>query len=260
MVLTLVPRSARALAEHLNHYFRVFKGVDADSVYVRMPIGGTFEVRHSITQAPVLQVTDAGIGGVLTAGAVPAGLITSAMIADGTIVGADIAPATITSDKLAGGIPVPAGSITTNEIANGTILTADLADLQVTTIKLALEAATHFISVPLSGSSIVASTPGTIAGSPLVITTTGGQLVLGVTLLGLKSTSAAFGGIVVKEGAATVSFIAQDDFLTTGRTLAAVQSIGTPTAGSHTYALEWSIGAGTLSHVGGQFWVVEIKR
>jgi hypothetical protein len=260
MTLSLVPRSARALAEHLNHYYRVFKGVDADSVYVRMPVGGTFEVRHSITQAPVLQVTDAGIGGVLTAGAVPAGLITSAMIANGTIVGADIAPATITSDKLAGGIAVPAGSITTNEIADGTIQTGDLGNLQVTTLKLALQAATQFISVALSGSSIVASTPGTIAGSPLVITPSGGQVLCGVTLLGMKSTSPAFGGVVVKEGVTTVQFVAQDDFLTTQRTLTSVQSLGIPTSTSHTYALEWSVGAGTLSHVGGQFWVMELKR
>lgn len=121
MALGLVARSARALSDHLNFYYRVFKGIDPDSIWLRLAAGGgSFQVRHSATNAPLLTVTDAGL-------ALPAGSITGAMIADGTITGADIAPATITSDKLAGGIPVPANSITTAEIQNGTIQAVDVA-------------------------------------------------------------------------------------------------------------------------------------
>lgn len=137
MVLSLVPRSARALAEHLNNYYRVLKGIDQDSVAVRLDPFGSFEVRHSVTSAPVLRVTDAGIVSAINGANISAGTITSAQISNGTIVGADIAAATITPDKLTGLSGVPAGAITTVEIANGTILAADIAPGAITTAEIA---------------------------------------------------------------------------------------------------------------------------
>jgi hypothetical protein len=93
MALQLVPRSSRAVAENLNTIYRVLRGVDPDSLALRLPASGSFQVQHSTTASPVLLVTDAGIDG------------------------SDIVPGTITSDKLAGGIPVPPGSLTTAQMA-----------------------------------------------------------------------------------------------------------------------------------------------
>ncbi len=111
MALGTVARGVEALAAQLNSYYRVLKGVDPDSVFVRLLPGGvsSFEVRHSGTNAPIIKVADAGVTGVIT----PAdgtvtnpklvdGAVDSRVIADGTIVNADVnAAAGIVVTKLA---------------------------------------------------------------------------------------------------------------------------------------------------------------
>jgi hypothetical protein len=79
--------------------YRVLKGIDPDSVYVRLATGGTFEVRHSASNAAVFKVTDQGAGGSVS---IPAGSVGSAEIADGSIVDADVnASANVAVSKLA---------------------------------------------------------------------------------------------------------------------------------------------------------------
>jgi hypothetical protein len=115
MSLALVPRSARALAEHLNHYFRVLKGIDQDSIRLRLASGGgSFEIHHSATDAALFRVTDAGL--VLPAAAVPAESITNVEIQDGTIRSFELQDGAVTSAK----------------IADGTIQMSDLAANAVT--------------------------------------------------------------------------------------------------------------------------------
>jgi hypothetical protein len=103
VALTLVPRSARALADQLNGYFRVLRGVDPDSLAVRLPSAGSFRVNHSVSGSPVLLVTDAGLDGAT----LKAGSIQSASIATGA--------------------PITPGSVTNAEIADGTVRTQELA-------------------------------------------------------------------------------------------------------------------------------------
>ena len=143
MALTLVGRGVRALSDHLNLFYRVLRGIDPDSLAIRLPTGGSFEIRHSQTNLPVVRVTDDG-----TAGAVvlpPGGVgtdeiedasVTSAKIADGTIVNADInAAAGILVTKLDAGGTANRVLRTTNGTAAtwGQVLSADIANINVGT-------------------------------------------------------------------------------------------------------------------------------
>ena len=135
MGLALVPRGVRALSEQLNAYFRVLRGVDPDSVYLRLNSGGSFEVRHSATNAAVFSVTDGGASLVVDTGDLADGAVTSAKIADGTIVDADISgSAAINGGKIAGGTisggaggQIAASTIASSNIADGTIVDADIS-------------------------------------------------------------------------------------------------------------------------------------
>jgi hypothetical protein len=100
MALTLVPKYVRSLAEQLNAYYRVLRGIDPDSVYFRLNGGGSFEVRHSGTNAAVFTVNDGGIAGSISGGNIQNESITSAQIQNGTIVAADIADGAVTSAKI----------------------------------------------------------------------------------------------------------------------------------------------------------------
>lgn len=127
MAIGLVPRSARALSEHVNRYYRILKGVDPESVVLRLPSGGAFTVQHSVTAAPVFTVTDAGLSGAVDPGSIGTsdladGAVTSLKIADGTIVNADIAAgAGIDGAKLLD------GSVTSAKILDGTLLDGDVS-------------------------------------------------------------------------------------------------------------------------------------
>jgi hypothetical protein len=101
MGLALVPRGVRALADQINAYYRVLKGTDPDSVAIRLNSGGSFEVRHSATNAAILHVDDSG--------------------ANLTIGPEDLAPGAVTLAKLA------PDSVDTTKIVNGTILDADIS-------------------------------------------------------------------------------------------------------------------------------------
>jgi hypothetical protein len=133
MSLALVPRGVRALADQLNAYYRVFKGNDPDSVYLRLNNGGSVEVRHSATNAAVFKVTDAGVTGSYQPGDITNpdladGSVTSAKIQDGTIVDADVAAAgtaNINGAKLA---PV---SVTTAQLADQAVTSVKIADLTI---------------------------------------------------------------------------------------------------------------------------------
>lgn len=140
--IALVPRGVRALADQLNAYYRVFKGTDPDSIFLRLNSGGAFEVRHSATQAPLLRVTDAGTTVTIGTGNIADGAVTSAKIADDTIVNVDVnSGAAIAVTKLAhlgagnvlrsDGSQNVAGKIVTGDIADGTIQGADIQDAQI---------------------------------------------------------------------------------------------------------------------------------
>lgn len=73
MALTLIGRNIRALADHINRYYRVFKGIDKDSVTIRLTAGGAFKVTDDPTGATLFEVTNTGasqttgsIGGAVT--------------------------------------------------------------------------------------------------------------------------------------------------------------------------------------------------
>jgi hypothetical protein len=125
MTLTLIPRSSRSLAEHINAIYRTFKGLDPDSLWVRLASGGSFEVRHSVTNAPVLAVSDAGVTSLL----LPAGAIGSSQIADGSLMDIDVnSAAGIQGSKLATGV----NGVTSLQIAPNTIATGNMAASSIT--------------------------------------------------------------------------------------------------------------------------------
>lgn len=248
MSLALIPRSARAISEGINRYYRTLKGIDPESVTLRLPTGGAFEVRHSVTAAPVLGVTDAGVS-LTGAVGLPNGTITSAMIADGTIVGADIAPSTITSDKLAGGIAVPANSITTDEIADGTIQTIDIGANQVT------QSAVYTFPTTSIGISGLTGMPGTFNN----LTTTGGSILMLAGINGLATTATAFVTLIFYVDSVNFGTWGFDDCTTARRTKSG--SLLTPLApGTHNFGLGWANTNGTTSHQGGWLLVLELKR
>src|SRR5262245_49164347 len=169
MGIALVPRLSRALSEQINAYYRILRGVDADSIYFRLNNGGSFEVRHSATNAAVFAVTDAGANLVVETGDIQDGAVTSAKILDGTIMNAgvnaaaaiagsklaaqsvtatQIADGTITSTQIVpggiGGTSLTPGTVTSNEIADGTIVNADVnAAAGIVVSKLAAGGATN---------------------------------------------------------------------------------------------------------------------
>ena len=101
MALTLVPKYVRALAEQLNATYRVLKGVDPDSVFLRLNGGGSFQVRHSGTNAAVFTVNDGGIAGSISGGNIQNESITSAQIQNGAIDTVDLKDGSVTSVKIA---------------------------------------------------------------------------------------------------------------------------------------------------------------
>jgi hypothetical protein len=133
VTLTLVDRGVRALAEQLNRYYRVLKGVDADSIALRLTSGGIgqFVVRHSVTNADLFRVTDTTVTvppGTIAGAGLADGAVTSAKIADQTIVDADVSPtAAISVTKLAhvgaGNVLKSGGSAN----AAGQVVNADVA-------------------------------------------------------------------------------------------------------------------------------------
>lgn len=147
MALGLVARSAVAIADHLNAMYRVFKGTDADSLAVRLPTAGSFEVRHSVTNAPVLRVTDAGLTAAVDGSQITDATITSAKIKDNEIVDADVkAAAGIAVSKLAhvgansvlrsNGTANVGGPIVTNDMVANTIDADRLLNASITASKL----------------------------------------------------------------------------------------------------------------------------
>jgi hypothetical protein len=128
MTIQLLPRSVRAMADQINAYYRVWKGIDADSLALRLSSGGTFEIRHSVTNAPVLTVNDSGAN---VTPVIPAGSITTTQIADGTIVDIDISPgASIDAVKLRDATVLLAkmapNSVDSSKIVDGSIVNADI--------------------------------------------------------------------------------------------------------------------------------------
>lgn len=148
MGISLVPRTARALSAQLNAYYRVLKGVDPDSVALRLPSGGSFEVRHSATAAPVFTVTDAGA--TLTVGnedLADNSIDASTKLADGSVTTVKLAPSAVTNPKIAvktirGGVDGPNGRIADLSIVDGDISAtaningAKLADSSIPSTKI----------------------------------------------------------------------------------------------------------------------------
>lgn len=136
MTLQLVPRSVRAIADQLNSYYRVLRGIDADSLLLRLSTGGAFEVRHSVTNTPVLRVTDAGatvsVGdATVTNAKLAPNAVTSDKILDGTIVDLDIsASADIDAAKLR------AGTVGASQIGTGQLYSFHFVDNQILAARL----------------------------------------------------------------------------------------------------------------------------
>jgi hypothetical protein len=172
MGVALVPRGVRALADQLNAYYRVLKGTDPDSLYIRLNSGGSVEVRHSATNAAVFKVTDAGVTGSYQPGDIATAdladqAVTSVKIADGTIVNADVAaagtanidgaklaPTSVTTTQLAD------QAVTSVKIADGTIANADInATANIAPSKLA----------PLSTDQILKDVGSGVPGGGLLV-------------------------------------------------------------------------------------------
>ena len=262
MSLALIPRSARAISEAINRYFRVLKGIDPESVALRLPAAGSFEVRHSVTAAPLLRVTDAGIAATLGTANLADGAVTSAKIADGTIQGVDIATATITSDKLAGGIAVPANSITTNEIQDGTLMNVDInAAAGIAGSKLAAEATAQVRFATFGAINYAGATYAGIPASSVLITTTGKPVLVLMTLVGFRvDAGAASAQVVLREtttGVNLMTFV--DDNVATSFNSRAGVGVFTPAAGPGNYALYWQTSASTVRANSGTLALLELK-
>jgi hypothetical protein len=61
MALGLVGRGVRALSDHVNKFYRVLKGIDADSVTIKLPAAGAFTVKDE-ADATLFSVSEAGTG------------------------------------------------------------------------------------------------------------------------------------------------------------------------------------------------------
>ena len=180
MSLGLVGRGVIALSESVNRYFRVLKGVDAESIALRLPGGGPsvgyFEVRHSATNVALLHVDDSGVDlapGAITTPDIGDGQVTSVKIADGTIVDGDInAAAGIQGSKLLD------SSVTSAKIADGTLVNADVsAAAAIAYGKLNL--ATSIVNADIAPSGTAQINPGKLnAGGTAnrVLVTTDGVL------------------------------------------------------------------------------------
>lgn len=139
MGIALVPRGVRALAEQLNGYYRVFKGVDPDTVTLRLNPGGAFQVRHSSTNTPVFTVTDEGASVVIGAEDIADRSVTEPKLADKAVSNRALGDYCVTTDKIynetilnediaaktiRGGVDGPAGRIANLSIVDGDIAAA----------------------------------------------------------------------------------------------------------------------------------------
>lgn len=189
MTLGLVPRSARALSDHLNRMYRVFRGIDQDSIALRLATGGSFEVRHSVTNAPVFSVTDAGTAVTIGSEDLATGAVTSDKIANDTIVDADVnSGAAIGLSKLAhvgtgnvlrsNGAQNVAGQVVSGDIADGAIVNADVNGAAAIGYgKLAL--ANSVLNADVNGSAAIAISKLAHVGTGNVLRSNGAQNVAG---------------------------------------------------------------------------------
>lgn len=254
MSLALVARSARALSEHLNRYYRVFKGIDPESVVLRLPGSGSFEVRHSTTNAALFTVNDAGVNLTGTI-ALPANSITTGMIANGTIKGEDIQGATITPDKLTGASGVPADAITTVELADNAVQTANI---------LANAASqTGYVYSGTLGQEGTAGSYFDLPGMSVALTTTGAPILIlaSLALVNSVANQAVLIASNVDNGAEQVIIETATSSLANTRTnFAYVARLPGVTANAHTFKLRWRIGGGTMGSYERSMLVVELKR
>ena len=178
-------------------------------------------------------------------------------IAAGAITAAAIAPDTITAAQIA---PNAVGA---SEIADGAVGTAELADVAVTRAKLAPNAPCGVpVSVAIPTSATIG--PGTAWTTlvSLTITTRGGSVFLFVTACLTGSTSNT-GGVnvglrIMRDLAGTPAQISTTAHLINTLTYTPVPNISgvdsAPSAGTHTYALQWTTEAGcslVTSNAGG---------
>lgn len=263
MTLDLVPRSARAVAEQINKYYRVFKGVDPDTILIRLPSGGAFQVLHSVTGLPILSVSDAGFDATIGTGDLADGIVTTPKLANQAVTNVKIADGTIGTQHIAD------QQITSAKITDGTIATIDLADQAVTTPKLADGSVTAAklatsLTGQLTSTSIAATSQSAsgaftdLNGSGLGVTAAGRPLLVGVTLIGYTGTLVGTTEVQLWEGAALAAALVNDtlqvgQFVT--KTSAAVVA---PAAGPHSYKLVWKVSAGTVSIGGGLIWALVV--
>jgi len=175
-------------------------------------------------------------------------------IAPGEITAAALAADTITAAQIA---PNAVGA---SEIADGAVGTVELTDLAVTRAKLAANApcgAPVYVAVPASA-TIGPSTGWTTLVS-LTITTRGGSVLLFATACLTGSTSTAGGANVglrflrdSSVGVATTAHLINTLTYTPVPNISWVDSA--PSAGAHTYALQWTTEVGctlVTSNAGG---------
>lgn len=213
MGLALVPRSARALSEHLNRYYRTLKGIDPDSVVLRLPSGGSFQVQHSVTAAPVFSVTDAGASVSIGSEDLADGAVTSAKILDDTITNVDInTAAAIAVTKLA---HVGAGNVLRSTGAanvGGQVVNADVAAAAAIAVsKLAGGGTANQVAATTDGTNVAMAkvTGAMIAAATMLDTNFTANTINGNKIADATITSAKLsGGIAVPAGSITSTELA----------------------------------------------------
>lgn len=242
MALGLVGRGVRALSDHVNLFYRVFKGVDPDNVYVRLPTGGSFEVRHSASNAPVLRVTDAGANGTVT---IPPNSISSGQLVDGTIVDADVnASAGIAVSKLAhvgagnvirsNGTTNVAGQIVAGDIATGAVTSAKILDNEIVNadINAAAAIAVSKLDATPTANRVLRSNGttaswGQVATNDMAANTINGDRIADATI-----TSAKLTGASVPAGSITTTELADGTIMNVDVNAAAAIAVSKLAAGA----------------------------
>lgn len=262
MTLDLVPRSSRAIAEQLNKYYRVLRGVDPDSVTIRLPTGGAFEVRHSVTNAPILSVTDAGADLAIGTSDLQPLSVTTPKLADGAVTTTKLDDLSVTTAKIID------QQVTSAKIEDGTIVEGDLHDLAVTTPKLADGSVTtiklaggltgQLVSVAIATQSTNSPVNGAMPASGITLTAGTRPILIGVTLLSFTATAACSAVIEMWEGAVGIAPVLTDLMAAAQVTTKTTTWIITPPPGAHSYYLVWRTSAGTISFTAGQFWAMVI--
>lgn len=183
--------------------------------------------------------------------------VTLAKMADASVGTVELVDSSVTLAKMAD------NSVGTTELVDNAVTLAKMADASVGTVELVANAATQLWYVRFGGDSRASTSMGPISGASITLVSTGVPLLVGVTLVGYGG-SAAYsgsavqifeGGSVVTGGALMNEYGAASQYV-----VKAATTVLTPSAGSHTYVLNWNSAAGTISINGGTFWAVELKR